>query len=315
MSEHNESPSNPPAPSSHFVQVWPSEVAAYGPVAALVLGAIRFRSNEGHVDASRSVVAGWVGLSADQVGRAVRKLVDVGAIEVTRPRSKHGDQTGRYSLPSPGISHNAKSPSPECAIPPSPDAAEIKNPEYAKSPSLPLSKNLRINQLRNDGKVAAVPAYQPSMLPDDGIPTRNEVNHSRQMREAAFNEWWARWPKKLGRKKDALRAWEKALAEGLTSQELHLRLDRYLAAYEWWNETYPGTPARQLHATTFLNGGHLDYDEVCYPSEKAQERWGHLRRHLASPAAGPPEEQVGTPEWIARKKAERIAAERGASRG
>ena len=75
------------------------DVAEFGPLNAIVLTQIRHWQqfeDDGWFKATADKLAEKTGLSPDQCRRAVRYLIDEGAIEKSQPRAKHGDQTCHY---------------------------------------------------------------------------------------------------------------------------------------------------------------------------------------------------------------------------
>ena len=88
-----------------------------------------------------------------------------------------------------------------------------------------------------------------------------ECDDGRSSPEAQFDEWWAKYPRKVS-KKAARQAFLRALKGGVRVEQLHEGLDRSLRS--WRRE---GTPKDKMpHGATWLNGARWE-DEETLPAD------------------------------------------------
>jgi hypothetical protein len=79
-----------------------------------------------------------------------------------------------------------------------------------------------------------------------------------------FTDFWSQYPRRVG-KKDALRAWNKALKDGASAEEIVRGAERYRA-------DVTRDPAFTSHPATWLNGGRwLDDPVVSSPVQALGE--------------------------------------------
>jgi hypothetical protein len=85
---------------------------------------------------------------------------------------------------------------------------------------------------------------------------------SAELRGSNFTDFWSQYPRRVG-KKDALRAWNKALKDGASAEEIVRGAERYRA-------DVTRDPAFTSHPATWLNGGRW-MDEVSSPVQALGE--------------------------------------------
>ena len=206
---------------------------------ALVWTRIHFRCADGahrHLDgdevawwpASSSQISAEVGLSEDQVDRALRALRTGGFVESTEHRLG-----GNYD--------RTKSWRPVVQESRGVDSAESRNGARGIADRTP----------RNRGQEPAIPRDVPSSQTQKTEEDKNTV-------EEAFEAAWKSWPRKAG-KKAARTKFERLVRDGFDEYNLAIEIESHGAAYAKWVQ-----PQYVPHLTTWLNGERWE-DEVPGP--------------------------------------------------
>jgi len=206
---------------------------------ALVWTRIHFRCADGahrYLDgdevawwpASSSQISAEVGLSEDQVDRALRALRTGGFVESTEHRLG-----GNYD--------RTKSWRPVVQESRGVDSAESRNGARGIADRTP----------RNRGQDPAISRDVPSSQTQKTEEDKNTV-------EDVFDMAWTCWPRKAG-KKGARAKFERLVREGLSVEDLALAIQQHGAAYAKWVQ-----PQYVPHLTTWLNGERWE-DEVPGP--------------------------------------------------
>jgi hypothetical protein len=189
-----------------------SDIVAYGPLNAIVLTQIRWHTNPKNINAtewftaSSEDLAKECGLGADQVRRAVRSLIERGAIEKAKHRSKGAsDHTLSYRP-----IHLAESPTSSFG-------------ESATSSFLPEEEN---NNTRQTTTPKPPKRRRAKNIADVLTPLESEI----------FETWWKRFPSKK-RKPDAIKAWRNAIDAGVIDR-IDSALDHYVTSIDLYRNRH-----------------------------------------------------------------------------
>lgn len=94
----------------------------------------------------------------------------------------------------------------------------------------PSDRNANGNASRNDSRKTVAKGIAKPSLPTPTPNDKDDANASSRMVDLAFARFWQAYPKRSGAnpKRDALRAWNARIAEGVTPEEIMAGLERYV---------------------------------------------------------------------------------------